>query len=167
MDRNDAAELELEQRIARMLAGTAEFTAPEGLEARVLKSIERRARVPWWQRRVQEWPLLAQLIFVLTGAFAATILLLARPATLQSLGRALTQPAAVLRQPAADLHTTLDVLSVFHRVADTMAGTVTDDVWYGGLALCAAAYMALFCLIAAGYRLWQLPAARKPTETPR
>ena len=98
---------------------------------------------------------------------AAVALWLARLATPQSLGRLLTQPAAVLRQPAADLHTTLDVLSVLHRVADTMAGAVTNDVWYGGMALCAAAYMALFCLIAFGYRLRQLPAARKQTETPR
>ena len=169
MDHKSATELdlELEQRIARVLAGTAGFAAPAGLETRVLKSIERRSQVAWWRRRVPEWPLLAQLIFVLTGVAAAAALLLARPATPQTLGRVLTQPAAVLRQPAVDLHTTLDVLSVLHRVADTMAGAVTNDVWYGGMALCAAAERARGGRSAGGYRLRQLPAARKQTETPR
>src|SRR5271154_3198990 len=106
MDRNSEAEAALEQRIARVLAGTAEFKAPEGLEARVLKIIERGAKVPWWQRRVPEWPLLAQLLFVLTGVVAAAALLLARPATPKVLGTVISRPAALLQRPAADLHTT-------------------------------------------------------------
>jgi hypothetical protein len=160
MNRRTEADAALEQRIARVLTGTAGFKAPEGLEARVLKVIEQRAAVPWWQRRVPEWPVLAQLLFALTGIAAAAGLLLARPATPKVLGTVISQPAALLQQPAADLHTTLNVLSVFHRLADTMIGALTDSVWYGGLALCAAAYVALFILLAFGYRLLQLPAAR-------
>jgi hypothetical protein len=160
MNRKSEADAALEQRIARVLAGTAAFKAPEGLEAQVLKVIERRAKVPWWQRRVPEWPLLAQLLFALTGVVAAAALLLARPATPKVLGTVISQPAALLQRPAADLHTTLSLLAVFHRFADTMIGALTDSVWYGGLALCAAAYVALFFLIAFGYRLLQLPASR-------
>jgi hypothetical protein len=160
MDRNSETDTALEQRVTRVLAGTAEFKAPESLEARVLKGIELRAKVPWWQRRVPEWPLLAQVIFLLTGIAAAAALLLARPATPKTLGTVISQPAAVLQRPTADLHTTLDVLAVFHRLADTMAGTLTDRVWYGGMALCAAAYVALFILIAFGYRLLKMPASR-------
>jgi hypothetical protein len=52
------------------------------------------------------------------------------------------------------------LLSVLHRVADSMLGALTDSVWYGSLALCAAAYVALFILIALGYRLLQVPTAR-------
>ena len=160
MDRRSEFDAALEQRVSRVLAGTAQFKAPESLEARVLKVIERHAKVPWWQRRVPEWPLLAQLLFILTGIAAATALLLARPAASGTLGAVISQPAAVLQQPAADLHATLSVLSVFQRLADTMAGTLTDSVWYGGLALCAAAYVALFFLIAFGYRLLQMQASR-------
>jgi hypothetical protein len=160
MDHKSEADAALEQRITRVLAGTAEFKAPESLEARVLKVIERQGQVPWWQRSVPEWPLLAQLLFLVTGIAAAAALLLARPATPKALGSVISQPAAMLKQPAAELHTTLDMLSIFHRFADTMLGALTDGVWYGGLALCAAAYVALFCLIAFGYRLLQLPASR-------
>jgi len=153
MDRKSDTDTALEERVARVLSGTAEFTAPASLEARVLKSIERGAKVPWWQRRVPEWPLLAQLLFGLTGAATAAALLLVRPATPGSW-------SAVISQPAAKVHATLDVLAVFHRLADTMAGALTEGVWYGGIALCVAAYVALFFLIALGYRLLQAPAAR-------
>lgn len=160
MDRKSEADTALEQRISRVLAGTAQFKAPESLQARVLKGIERHARIPWWQRRVPEWPPLAQLLFLVTGILAAAALLLARPATPKTLGTVINQPAAILQQPAADLHATLNLLGVFQRLADSLVGTLTDGVWYGGLALCAAAYVALFILIALGYRLLQTPASR-------
>lgn len=150
----------LEKRVTEVLAATAAFKAPQDLEARVLEAIERRARVPWWQRRVPEWPLLAQLLFGLTGIATAAALLLLRPATPRALGTVIGHPAAVLQRPAADLHATLDVLAVFHRLLDTMAGTLPEAVWYGGLALCAAAYVALFLLIVFCYRLVQTPASR-------
>ncbi|HTC52922.1 MAG TPA: hypothetical protein VK700_13380 [Steroidobacteraceae bacterium] len=154
------SEQALEQRVTQALAGTAQFKAPHTLEAQVLEGIERRARVPWWQRRVPEWPLLAQLLFGVTGIATAAALLLLRPATPRALGTAIGHPAAVLQRPAADLHATLNLLAVLHRLLDTMAGTLPDGVWYGGLALCAAAYIALFCLIAFCYRLVQTPASR-------
>ena len=163
MDRDSVTDVQaaLEQRISRMVAGTAEFKAPQDLAAQVLSGIERRVRLPWWQRRVMEWPRLAQVCFALTGIATAAALLLGRPATPKTLGAMIPQPGAVLRQPAADLHATLNVLAVFHRLTDTVAGSLPDGVWYGGMALCAAAYMALFFLIVFGYRLLQAPAASR------
>ncbi len=73
----------------------------------------------------------------------------------------INHPATVLQQPAADLHATMNVLAVFHRLTDTIAGSVPDGVWYGGIALCAAAYLALFFLIVLGYRLLQTPLATR------
>jgi len=144
----------LEQRIARVLAGAARFKAPESLQMRVLDAIGRRAQVPWWRRRVLEWPLLAQLAFVLTGVGTAAALLLARPATPKVL-------SAVIRRPATQLHVTLDVLGVMHRFVESVVGSLPDEVWYGGVALCAATYVALFLLIAFGYRLLLSPAASR------
>ncbi len=151
----------LEQRISRIVAGTAQFEAPHDLVDHVLGSIERHVNVPWWRRRVMEWPRLAQLGFALTGVATAAALLLGRPVTPRSVHAMILQPGAVLRQPAADLHTTLNVLSVFHRLTDTVAGSLPDGVWYGGIALCAAAYMALFFVIVFGYRLLQAPTASR------
>lgn len=147
MDPDPAADAQaaLERRIARALAGTAKFKAPESLEVLVLDRIE-RAQASWWRRRVLEWPLLAQVVFAVTGVLVAAALLLGRPATPKAL-------AAVINQPAARLRVTLDLLAVMHRFADSVASSLPDDVWYGGLALCAATYVALFLLIAFGYRL--------------
>jgi hypothetical protein len=152
MNRDSVTDVQaaLEERITRMVAGTAEFKAPQDLAERVLSGLERRVKVPWWQRRVMEWPRLAQAGFALTGIVTAVALLLGRPATPKTLG-------AII----ADLHTTLNVLSVFHRLTDTVAGSLPDDVWYGGMALCAAAYVALFFLIVFGYRMLQAPAASR------
>jgi hypothetical protein len=147
------ADSRLEQRVDRALAGTAEFKAPEGLEARVLDAIAQRARVFWWRRRVPEWPLLAQMVFVLTGIATAAALLLVHPAAPAKLG-------TVIRQPAADLHATLTVLAVFHRLIDTMAGALPAGVWYVVVAMCAAGYVSLFLLAAFCYRLAQTPAPR-------
>lgn len=151
----------LEQRISRMVAGTADFKAPQDLVDQVLGSIERRVNVPWWRRRVMEWPRLAQVGFALTGVATAAALLLGRPATPKALHVMIPQAGAVLRRPVADLHTTLNVLAVFHRLTDTVAGSLPDGVWYGGMALCGAAYLALFFLIVFGYRLLQAPAASR------
>jgi hypothetical protein len=163
MDRDpvNSAQTALEQRIGRVLAGTAQFTTPQSLEAQVLEGIERRAKVPWWRRSVPEWPVLAQLGFAVTGIAAAATVLLGRTVAPKSLGTVISRPEAVLRQPATDLHTTLDVLSVFHRVTDTLAGNLPDGVWYGGMVLCAAAYVALFFLVVFGYRLLQAPVASR------
>ena len=155
-----AAQTALEQRVTRALAGTAEFKAPQTLEARVLSGIDRRVKVAWWRRRVPEWPLLAQLLFGVTGMATAAALLLARPAAPRAL-------STVINQPATDLHTTLNVLAVFRRLADTVASALPDAVWYGGLGLCITAYLALFFLIVVGYRLLRaggLPL--KQTEIP-
>ena len=148
----------LTQGVSRMLAGTAAFKAPAGLEPGVLAAVEQRQHLPWWRRRVPEWPWAARLGFGLAGLAAAAALLLGRPATPPVLHAMVAQPAAVLREPAADLHATLDVLSIFQRLTDTLAGSVPDGLWYGGLILCAAAYVALFFLVVFGYRLLQAPA---------
>jgi hypothetical protein len=147
----------LEQRIGRVLDGTGQFTAPQDIEAQVWSGIERAARAPWWRRRVMEWPLLAQFAFGITGVLAAAAMVLGRPATPAKFHAVIDHPVALLQQPAADLHATLSVLAIFHRLTQTIAGSLPDDVWYGGLALCAVAYVALFYLIVFGYRLLQAP----------
>ena len=151
----------LEQRITRVLADTAQYQAPQSIEVQVWSGIERAAQAPWWRRRVLEWPVLAQIAFAATGVVVAAGMVLGRPATPAKLQAVISQPVAVLQQPAADLHATMNVLAIFHRLTDTIAGSLPDAVWYGGIALCAIAYLALFYLIVFGYRLLQAPPASR------
>ena len=166
MNRDPGDDLQdaLAQRITRVLTDTAQFTAPHSIEAQVWSDIERSAKTPWWRRRVLEWPALAQIAFAATGVMAAAAMVLGRPATPAKLHAVIKHPVAVLQQPAADLHATLNVLAVFHRLTDTVAGSLPDGVWYGGIALCAVAYVALFYLIVFGYRLLQAPLAPRQTD---
>jgi len=159
MDDQSAQATALEQRVNRVLNGTAAFKAPPDLHLQVLARIERGAQVPWWRRRVPEWPRPAQLLFGLTGVATAAALVLLRPARHATLGTVLPHPA-VLQRPAADLHTTLNLLAAFDRLLDALVGSLSNGVWYGALALCAAGYVGLFFLFALGYRLIQTPAAR-------
>jgi hypothetical protein len=160
-DPGDDMRAALEQRITRVLTDTAQFKAPQSIEAQVWSGIERAAQAPWWRRRVLEWPVLAQIAFAATGVLAAAAMVLGRPATPAKLHAVIGHPGAVLRQPAADLHATMNVLAIFHRLTDTVAGSLPDAVWYGGIALCAVAYLALFYLIVFGYRLLQAPQASR------
>jgi hypothetical protein len=160
-DPGDDMQTALEQRITRVLADTAQFKAPQSLEAQVWSGIERAAQAPWWRRRVLEWPAVAQIAFAATGVMAAVAMVLGRPATPAKLHAVISHPGAVLQQPAADLHATMNVLAIFHRLTDTVAGSLPDTVWYGGIALCAVAYLALFYLIVFGYRLLQAPQASR------
>jgi hypothetical protein len=148
---------QLARSTTRALAGTARFSAPDDLEAVVLQRLDRRAAAPWWWRRVPEWPLPAQGLFALTGAAIAAALLLGRLATPRTVDALMSQSASVLQQPVVDLRTTLNLLLVFDRLTDTIAGSLPDGVWYGGIALCAAAYVALFFLVVFGYRLLRAP----------
>ncbi len=127
-----------------MLAGTAQFKAPQDIEAQVLErhrarsasalvAAARPGMAACWRRS----------LLLLTGVTAAAALVLGRPATPAKLHAVISHPVAVLEQPAADLHATMNVLAVFHRLTDTVAGSLPDDVWYGGIALCAVAYVAL------------------------
>jgi hypothetical protein len=151
----------LEERIGRVLNGTAKFEAPQGIEAQVWNGLERAARTPWWRRRVLEWPLLAQIGFAITGVLVAGALVFGRPAAHAKFHAVITHPVEVLQRPVADLHATLSVFSIFHRLTQTIAGSLPDGVWYGGIALCALAYVALFYLIVFGYRLLQAPLATR------
>jgi hypothetical protein len=151
-DSDNDVQRALEQRVSRLLSGTAQYKAPQSIEAQVWSDIEHAGQTPWWRRRVLEWPVLAQIAFAATGVGAAAAMVLGRPSALPRLHALINQPAAALQQPAADLHATMNVLATFHRLTDTVAASVPDEVWYVGIALCALAYLALFLLIAIGYR---------------
>ncbi len=149
----DVAQAALQRRVARALAGTAEFKAPQTLDALVLNGIERRMKVPWWRRRVPEWPLLAQVGFAMTGIAAARGAAgEARHAEGpercdQSAGRRPAHhPGCARRVPAICRH---------------RGGRSARRCVVRRLALCTAAYVALFCLIVLGYRLLRAPAASR------
>lgn len=68
-------EHELEQMLDRELRDLPGPKAPATLLPRVLKAIEARERLPWWQKSYASWPWGARLTFlVISGSLAALFL---------------------------------------------------------------------------------------------
>jgi hypothetical protein len=53
---NPDYEKQLEAEIGRELKALPELTAPDALVNRVLRTLEQRARLPWYRRSWQTWP---------------------------------------------------------------------------------------------------------------
>ncbi|MBL9135529.1 MAG: hypothetical protein JNK85_06655 [Verrucomicrobiales bacterium] len=68
-------EHELEQALDRELRQLPGPKAPSTLMPRVLRAIEARERMPWWQKSYASWPWAARLAFlVISGSLAALVL---------------------------------------------------------------------------------------------
>ncbi len=69
---NPEQERHLEQWVDRELKALPELEAPATLSRRVLQAIDARARLPWYRRAWQDWPLAIQAVSLasLTAVFA-------------------------------------------------------------------------------------------------
>lgn len=139
----------LEALISQAVKGLPPRPAPRSLESRVMAEIERRARLPWYQRSFRHWPVAARGVFLVASAAAAAVLTLA---VVQFFGMA---PTAV--QPYADnarswydgLRTAGQSLS--HVVSDTFHSV--PSFWlYGAAAIVAGSYAALVGIGTFAYR---------------
>ena len=61
---------QLEAAISRELKALPELAAPAALASRVMAAIEQRARVPWYRRSWQTWPVALRRCFVRCAAGA-------------------------------------------------------------------------------------------------
>lgn len=61
----------------RLLRALPDRTAPSSLETRVLRELDRRARLPWWRRSYAAWPPFARMLFFTFSALAAAALIAA------------------------------------------------------------------------------------------
>lgn len=109
----------------------------------MLAAIERRATQPWWQKNFAHWPATARAGFLIVSAGFVMFALAA--ASWLSAGSDLATLFAGLAQEVAWIHT----------VAAAMSSVVRNlpSLWiYGGVAVLAAMYIALFGISAVAYR---------------
>jgi hypothetical protein len=136
-------QLRLEQLIDRTLRGQPPRRAPATLEARVFAEIGRRAARPWWQKSFTHWPAAARLVFLLASVGAVRLALrasgwLATPIESASLLPSLPPEVTWIHSFVAA------IAQVLHHM---------PPLWvYGGLAIVAVMYAALFGLSATAYR---------------
>lgn len=136
----------LEHLVGRVLRDLPPRPAPPSLEARVQAELARRVALPWWRKSFRHWPMFARMGFVVVSA-----LVVAGTAWISSgLGWAHLKTAFAAEigwfEAAGRLFATTS------DVAHTLVGSIPPLWLYGGLAIIAALYLALFGLGAAAYR---------------
>jgi hypothetical protein len=140
------AEQRLERLMHQALRELPMRAAPPTLESRVLGELKRRASLPWWRRSFRCWPKGARAAFtslciVLAGmGFAGGTFVLASARSLN------WDPSAMLA-----VRETAKLVAVMRELVSSLMRAVPAHWIYGGLAVSAALYVALFGLGIAAY----------------
>jgi hypothetical protein len=145
---NTESEQKLEQVLHQALKGLPPRRAPSTLESRVVKSLARRALLPWWRVGFANWPVGARVAFVLICAalVAATIL----GGVSAYLGdRSFNEVSALV---LGWVHPLLAVMSSAGGLASLLVRVIPPLWLYGTLGLGILLYVTLFGLGAAAYR---------------
>jgi len=135
----------LERQVHALLRSLPLRQAPGQLAARVLGQLERRAAAPWWRRQVMQWPVGARLSFALLGA---ALMLLSLAASARLLRLAGPTPPVL-----AWGHHALSLLGVVPRLLTALLGLLPVAWLQAILVLAVVAYLFLFGVGAAAYRL--------------
>jgi hypothetical protein len=138
----------LERQVNEVLRSLPPRPAPEHLMTRVLEQLEQRAAMPWWRRQVVQWPTGARLSFAL---LAAGLMLLSLAGS-AGLPRVTHATAPVLSWG----HHMLALLSGLLRLLTTLVGLLPMAWLQAFLVLAVFAYLILFGVGAAAYRLLYL-----------
>ena len=144
-------ESQLERQVHTLLRSLPPRRAPEGLTARVLEELARRAALPWWRRQVTQWPFVARLSFALV---ALALIVLSLEGSVGSVGLPrLAAPAA----PA--LSWSHHAFALWNALLAPLTALLHSlpTLWLeAAAALAACAYLFLFGVGAAAYRLLYL-----------
>jgi hypothetical protein len=136
----------LERLIHRTLRSLPDRRAPHTLEARVLAAVTARMALPWWRQAFTAWPLAARAVFLVVSTTAAAGLVL----LVMSGGLPDAAPlVARISAPFAELRALATSVGDFSEIVIR----AIPPLWlYGGIAIIATLYTALFGLGAAAYR---------------
>jgi hypothetical protein len=148
MNETSESEREAELLLDRVLRDLPVRQAPSTLEGRVLRELQRRAALPWWRHSFSRWPAPARIAFVLTCVALVGLALVGGAWALADLGS--THAFSAMSRPW--VRQTLALVGVAGELSHSLASVVPPEWVYGGLAVSAALYTALFGLGIAAYR---------------
>lgn len=145
---------QLERLIHRTLRELPPRRAPRSLETRVMAELERRAALPWWRQNFAHWPVAARITFLVGSAGVVKLVLMAVVWAMAGYDNA--QFADAFAPQFTVLHAVTNFAGGFVNTFVNTCGAILRSIpplWiYGGVALIAAMYAALFGLGAAAYR---------------
>ncbi len=145
-DRNE----KLERVIHRTLRELPPRRAPRSLEERVFAEIARRAGLPWWQKSFVNWPVPARAALIVLLAGVVKLVLMG--GVWMASGFDAAEFRTAFAQPLAWMESGLAVVHAITGFVDIMLRNIPSLWIYGGLAIIAALYVALFGLGAAAYK---------------
>jgi len=138
----------LERLISDAVRDLPPRRAPTGLEALVMQEIQRRLSLPWWRMSFAHWPTPARWCFI--AASGALITVVARLCGWMAGG---APSGTALANAAANVHIPGAVsFKAMFSTASVLAESLPPIWLYGGIAVIAATYVALFGIGAAAYR---------------
>ena len=141
----------LERLIHQTLRSVPDRRAPFSLEGRVLAAIAAQAALPWWRKSFLQWPLAAQVAFLVVIAGVVKLVMLGLVWATGDF------EFVQFRNAFATQFSWIELIgSAVAGVADFCAVVfrAIPPLWlYGGLAVLASLYATLFGLGAAAYRV--------------
>ncbi|MEO6874037.1 MAG: hypothetical protein ABI222_04370 [Opitutaceae bacterium] len=141
---------DLEKLIHQTLRALPPRRAPLSLEVRVHAALAARAALPWWQQSFPQWPVAARVAFILASAGMAKLAIMG---LVWGLGGFDAQPFTnAIATQWAWLQTASAVVNGIENFCGTLFRSIPPLWLYGGLAVVASLYAALFGLGAAVYR---------------
>lgn len=140
----------LERTIHRALRELPTRRAPRTLEERVLAEIARRAALPWWRKSFAHWPLVARAVFAVVLIGVVKFVLMG--AVWVTAGFDAEQFREAFATPFAWMEAGFSVVNAISGFFEIVLRSIPPLCLYGGLAVLASLYAALFGLGAAAYR---------------
>lgn len=142
---------DLEKFIHQTLRSLPARRAPLSLESRVRAAIDARAALPWWKQSFASWPLAARVAFFIASAGVAKLAIMAVVWGMAGFDGA--QLTNAFSTQFAWIQTVSAVFAGIGNFFSTVYRSIPPLWLYGGLALVAMLYTALFGLGAAAYRM--------------
>lgn len=116
----------------------------------MLAELARRAALPWWRKSFAHWPPAARALFVVAALFVAKLAV--SGAIWLFSGLEVAQYRTIFATEIGWLESARTLGHAVSSFLDILARNIPPLWIYGGLALCVAAYAAIFGLGAAAYR---------------
>jgi hypothetical protein len=151
MSSRDQIDEKLERLVGQALRQQPLRRAPASLEARVLREIAVRARLPWWRRGIASWPTAVRVPVIAGCAVCVPLVWIGSVWLAARLVAVVTHPGVA--GPLAAVRDTGRAIVSFGALAARIVQDIPREWLLGGLIATAMLYAALFALVALGYSL--------------
>jgi len=151
MSSHEPPDQKLERLVSQVLKDQPLRRAPASLEARVLRELAARARLPWWRRGITSWPAAVRIPVIVGCAVCVPVVWVLSLWLAGHLVSLATHPGVA--GPIATLWDTGRAFAALGSITAHFVHGIPREWLLGGILATGALYGVLFALIAGGYSL--------------